>query len=77
MLSTKLIMSLPTSLNYIGETEVYIHIFLTSAIDGDKLSALRSGQFTPGKETRYPWNRKLGLRAGMDNCKVARSFKCC
>ena len=62
-------MSLPTSLKHTGEAEVYIHTFVTSVIDGDKLSASHSGQFTPGKEDPYPWSRKLGRRAGMDNCK--------
>jgi hypothetical protein len=35
--------------------------FLTSAVDGDKWSALRLGRaLTPGKDIWYPLDRKLG-----------------
>jgi hypothetical protein len=44
-----------------GGTDLQIHIFLTSALDGDELSASRPGRFTPprGKSRRYPLDRRL------------------
>jgi hypothetical protein len=33
---------------------------LTSALDGGGLSKSRPGRFTPGKETRYTFYRRLG-----------------
>jgi hypothetical protein len=33
-----------------GGVDVYIHIFLTSALAGGYLSASRPGRYTPGKE---------------------------
>jgi hypothetical protein len=33
-----------------GGVDVYIHVFLTSALTEGKRSASRSGRFTPGKE---------------------------
>jgi hypothetical protein len=41
--------------------DVYIHIFLTSAIAGGEWSASRSDHFTPGERApRYPLDRRLG-----------------
>jgi hypothetical protein len=41
--------------------DVYIHIFLTSALAGGEWSALRPGRFTSGeKSLRYPLDRSLG-----------------
>jgi hypothetical protein len=40
--------------------EARLHSFLTSAVDGDEWSASRPGRFDPGKEPRYPFNRRLG-----------------
>jgi hypothetical protein len=34
---------------YWGGVDVYIHIFLTSALAGGEWSASRSGRFTPGE----------------------------
>ena len=34
-------------------------LFITSALDGGGWSAPRPSRFTPGKETRYPWYRRL------------------
>jgi hypothetical protein len=53
-------MSLTTPWRHIGGTEVQLHSFLTSALDGGEWSTSRSGRFTPGKETRYLLNRRLG-----------------
>jgi hypothetical protein len=49
-----------------GGVDVYIHIFLTSALAGGEWSALRSDRFNPGKGPRYPLDRRLGgPRAGL------------
>jgi hypothetical protein len=37
-----------------GEVDVYIHIFLTSALAGSEWAASRPGHLTPGKETPLP-----------------------
>jgi hypothetical protein len=37
------------------EVDVYIHVFLTSAVFGGEYLASRSGHITPG----YPLNRRL------------------
>jgi hypothetical protein len=37
-----------------GEVEVYLHVFLTSALVGAKWSASRPGHFTPRKEPPVP-----------------------
>jgi len=37
---------------------------LTSALDGDGWSTPRTGRFTPGKESRWPFYRQLGGRPG-------------
>jgi hypothetical protein len=49
--------------------DVYIHVFLTSALVGGELSASRPGRFTagersPGTHWRGGW---VGPRAGMDD----------
>jgi hypothetical protein len=49
--------------------DVYIHIFLTSALVGGELSISRPGRFTPGE--RAPGTHWIGcwvdLRARLDN----------
>jgi hypothetical protein len=54
-----------------GGVDVYIHIFLTSALAGDKWSASRLCRFTSGE--RAPDDRWIGgwagLRAGLDFAK--------
>ena len=46
---------------YIGGEEVYLHSFLTSALDsGEWLTSPPPGSYTPEKEPRYPMNRRLG-----------------
>jgi hypothetical protein len=42
-----------------GGGEEEHHPFLISAIDKRDWSTLRAGRFTPGKETRYPFNRRM------------------
>jgi hypothetical protein len=37
-----------------GGVDVYIHIFLTSALVGGEWSTSRPGRFTPGKELLVP-----------------------
>jgi hypothetical protein len=44
--------------------DVYIHIFLTSALAGGEWSASRSGCFTPVE--RAPGTHWVDLRAGLD-----------
>jgi hypothetical protein len=39
--------------NYKG-VEVYLHVFVTSALDGSEWSSSRVGRFTPTKETSVP-----------------------
>jgi hypothetical protein len=44
-----------------GRVDVWIHIFLTSALAGGEWSASRPGRFTPGgNNPRYPLDRRLG-----------------
>jgi hypothetical protein len=49
--------------------DVYIHVFLTSALVGGEWSALRPGRFTPGE--RFPgtyWiGGWVGPRKGVDD----------
>ena len=45
-------------------TKAHIFLSLTSAQDGVGWSKLRPGRFIPGKETRYPFYRKLGGAQG-------------
>jgi hypothetical protein len=52
--------SLSTPWRYIGGVEVYVHVSLTSALDGGEWLTSRPGRFIPGKEPLYPWNRRLG-----------------
>jgi hypothetical protein len=43
------------------QVDVYIHIFLTSALAGSEWSASRLGRFKPGKKgARYPFDRRMG-----------------
>jgi hypothetical protein len=42
------------------EMEVYLHAFLTSALDGCEWSASRPGRFTPGKELPIPIRWEAG-----------------
>jgi hypothetical protein len=48
-----------------GGVDVYIHIFLTSALVGGEWSASRLGRFTPGE--RAPGTHWVGLREGLDD----------
>jgi hypothetical protein len=52
-----------------GGVDVYIHIFLTSALVGGEWSASRPGHFTPGERApRTHWiGRWVDPRAGMDD----------
>jgi hypothetical protein len=51
-----------------GGVDVYIHIFLTSALVGSEWSASRPGHFTPGKRAASThWIKDwVGVRAGLD-----------
>jgi hypothetical protein len=44
-----------------GGVDVWIHMFLTSALAGGVVTDSRPGRFTPrGKNTRYLLDRRLG-----------------
>jgi hypothetical protein len=43
-----------------GGVDVYIHIFLTSALVGGELSASRPGRFTSGKESPVAIVQEVG-----------------
>jgi hypothetical protein len=51
-----------------GGVEVYLHEFRTSAQNGSKWSASRSGRFTPGERAHgIHWiGRWVGPRGGLD-----------
>jgi hypothetical protein len=40
--------------------EAWLHSFLTSALDRDEWLASRPSRIAPGKEPRYPFNKRLG-----------------
>ena len=43
-----------------GEVELlYLHLFLTLALEGDEWSASRPGRVKPVKERRYPLERRV------------------
>jgi len=53
---------------------VFLYTFLyNSALNGGAWSALLTGSFIPGKETWYPFYKRLdGPRAGLVGCKKSR-----
>jgi hypothetical protein len=55
----KVIMFLSTPHRRIEGVEFYLHTFLISPPDGGELSPSLPGPFTPRKEPRYPFNRRL------------------
>jgi hypothetical protein len=62
---------------YVG-VDVYIHIFLTSALVGGEWSASRSGRFTPeesvpGAHWIEGW---VGPRAGLDDMEERKFLTC-
>jgi hypothetical protein len=51
-----------------GGEDVYIHIFLTSALAGGQWSASRPGRFTPGERAHgRHWIGWVDPRAGLDD----------
>jgi hypothetical protein len=64
------------SSEYFGYTlvrgvEVQLHSFLTLALEAGEWPDSRPGHFAPGKEPRYPFNRRLGglqSRSGYFGC---------
>jgi hypothetical protein len=44
-----------------GRVDVYVQIFLTSALAGGEWSASRPDRFTPGKEPSVPIGQETGL----------------
>ena len=53
-------LSLSTPWRHREIVEVEIHSFLTSTLEGEERSALRSGQFTPGRGPLCPFHRRMG-----------------
>jgi hypothetical protein len=49
-----------------GGVDVYIHVFLTSALIGGEWSASRPGRFTPREKA--PGTRWMGDRVGSSTC---------
>jgi hypothetical protein len=47
-----------------GVVDVYIHVFLTSALVGCEWSFSRPGRFTPGKEPPEPIGKECGRTPG-------------
>jgi hypothetical protein len=45
---------------YMGEAEIQLHSFLTSALGGDEQPTLHPTTFAPMKEPWYPWIGRLG-----------------
>ena len=43
-----------------GGEDLWLHIFLTLALDGGKLSTSLTGRFIPVKRSRHTLNRRLG-----------------
>jgi hypothetical protein len=43
-----------------GGVDLWIHVFFTLQLVEGEWSASRSGHFNRGKQTRYPFDRKLG-----------------
>jgi hypothetical protein len=58
--NTELIFSLSALWRRIGEAEVCLHSLWTLALVGGGWSTLQPGRSTPGKELRYPLNKRLG-----------------
>jgi hypothetical protein len=56
---------------FVGKRDVQIHVFLSSALVGDKWSASNPGRFTSGETAPGThWRRGLvGPRAGLDDVK--------
>ena len=62
---------------HIRVAAVQLHSFFTSALD--KRSTIRSADFTPGKESRYLFSRRLGELQSwsglVENSKIFRPFQ--
>ena len=57
-----------------GEQKYSSTLQLTSALDGSGWSTPRPGQFSPGKEIRYPSYRRLGLEGCGNNAPTGVRF---
>jgi hypothetical protein len=47
-------------LRHVDWKEVYLHLLWILVLGGGEGTTSRPGRFTPGKEPKYPFNRKLG-----------------
>ena len=70
-MKVKIKLSLSTALRHVGGgVGVQLHLFLTSTLDGDEWLSSCSSHLTPGKEPRYPLNRRLdGLWSHFRRCE--------
>jgi len=61
-----------------GEVEVYLHVFLTLALDGEEWSASRPGRFIPrGKNVGTHWiGCWVDPREGLDTAVTKVSYPC-
>lgn len=48
-----------TPCQHVRGVVVWLHSFLTSTVDGDECSTLRSDRYTSGRDSWYPSNREL------------------
>jgi hypothetical protein len=70
-------LSLSTPRRHIGEVEVQLHSFLTSALDGGEWSSSSPGRFALGKKAQDSLNSRLsGSQRRMDVLKE-NFFNCC
>jgi hypothetical protein len=62
-----------------GGVDVWLHEFLTLALDGHEWSASRSGRFTPAKEppVLFVWVARWAHRAGLDMVANRKNLNSC
>jgi len=53
-MKTYALFNYPPRHEYVLGEEVYLHVFLTSSLDGGMWSALYIGRFTPGERAPVP-----------------------
>jgi hypothetical protein len=64
-----------TVINLLVPQNVYIHVFLTSALVGGEMSASRLGRFTPGKRVHsIHWIGSVDSIIGLDAVETRKLF---
>jgi hypothetical protein len=56
--------------------EVWLHVFLTSAVDGDEWSVPHFGPFSPRERSRYPLKKKVKEGDYMEELDVDDRLLC-